>query len=228
MEGKKWGRGKLTRNDGVSCSGHFVEDLPHGMVEFVYPNGMKHVGKYDKGVLTGTYTWIELDGAEYIGKYNTDWQREGFGERLEANGSIYEGHWKADKRNGNGDYTCTDYNYVGEYKDDLRHGQGRISYTADGSVYDGQFVNDMFDGQGGYMCAATRYVGNFRQNKYHGAGKLVHPDGTKHEGTWSNGVLQTVAQIVTSASERQQDTDTAQDDNSDDIVTEPLTKKKKQ
>jgi hypothetical protein len=192
------------------------------MMEFVYPNGMNHVGKYVKGVLTGRGTWTELDGAEYTGKYNTEWQREGFGERLEANGNIYEGHWKAGKRNGAGDYTCTECNYVGEYKDDLRHGQGRLAYTADGSVYDGQFVNDMFDGHGRYMCAATRYVGNFR-------GKFVHPDSTTYEGTCSNGALQTVSQIVTQtdASEAQHDTAAAQDDNSDDIVTEPHTKKTK-
>jgi hypothetical protein len=48
-----------------------------------------------------------------------------------ANGDIYVGEWRDNKRNGQGTYTFANGDkYVGEYKDDKRNGQGTLMPVA--------------------------------------------------------------------------------------------------
>ena len=38
-------------------------------------------------------------------------------------GSTYEGEWKNNLRDGNGKYSCKEYDYAGQWAQDMRHGR---------------------------------------------------------------------------------------------------------
>jgi len=61
------------------------------------------------------------------------------GAKTYADGDVYEGEFKNDKRHGEGKYTFADGDvYEGNWKDGKRHGEGKMTY-ADGSVYEGNW-----------------------------------------------------------------------------------------
>ena len=59
-----------------------------------------------------------------------------------ANGDLYEGEFKNDKRNGKGILKVADGDYYeGEFKDDKKDGIGIIKW-ANGNQYEGEFKDD--------------------------------------------------------------------------------------
>lgn len=83
------------------------------------------------------------NGAKYEGEWDTDKNvRDGKGQQIWADGSLYEGYWKHDKANGRGRLIHADGDvYEGEWKDDKAHGFGRYFHT-DGAKYEGHWKED--------------------------------------------------------------------------------------
>ena len=125
------------------------------------------------------------------------------GKHTYADGSVYEGEYKAGKKEGRGKYTsaCGDV-YEGEYKElaadedeaaeaegeeevekqptRLRHGTG--TYTEMGNTYQGAWEEDKMTGQGKFSYASKAvYEGQWKENKYDGEGKYTWPDGSSYE-----------------------------------------------
>jgi hypothetical protein len=71
------------------------------------------------------------NGAKYEGEWDiSNDMRDGKGLQIWADGSLYEGYWKADKANGRGRLIHADGDvYEGEWKDDKAHGKGRYYHT---------------------------------------------------------------------------------------------------
>lgn len=87
-----------------------------------------------------------------------------FGRYTYEDGSIYEGFFIEDKRNGQGTNTWPDgAKYVGWFKDDNKHGQGTLT-LADGE----------------------KYVGEFKEDKRNGQGTNTWPDGETFAGQWQS------------------------------------------
>ena len=104
-----------------------------------------------------------------------------------ANGSVYNGHWKEDKRSGNGTIIHpTGSKYVGNWSDDLLHGDGTYMF-ANGDVYKGKLENGYFNGQGSmrYVNGAV-YNGTWANDKKNGDGKLIYASGKTMEGEWQD------------------------------------------
>ena len=65
-----------------------------------------------------------------------------------ADGRVYDGEWKDDKRNGHGIYTFANGDvYDGEWKNDTKNGHGIYTWK-NGDVYDGDWKNDKKNGHG--------------------------------------------------------------------------------
>lgn len=139
----------------------------------------------------GCYVWgDENKGNMYIGIYKHN-RRSGRGVFYYKDGSIYDGEWAKDKKNGMGRlYMRTDGTvYEGEFRDNEYHGQGTF-YYADGLRYEGSFRDGQFDGHGKYIWPnGIWFEGEYVQGVRQGRGEQHWPDGTWIEGVWENDKL---------------------------------------
>uniref|UniRef100_A0A0G4H3Z3 MORN repeat-containing protein 5 n=1 Tax=Chromera velia CCMP2878 TaxID=1169474 RepID=A0A0G4H3Z3_9ALVE len=91
-------------------------------------------------------------------------------------------HGKGTTRYAEGDV------YTGEWRDDKRRGKGTVTYvSAKGSVveekYEGDWVNGKMHGHGKYIYAdGGVYEGDWYDGKMHGKGTYVFPNGNVYEG----------------------------------------------
>ena len=112
----------------------------------------------------------ELVALQNDGKYEGQWSksdnlRHGIGIQVWTDGSIYEGHWKNDKADGD----------------------GRLIH-ADGDVYEGAWVVDKAEGKGTYTHQdGAQYAGEWRDDKQHGKGVETWPDNARYEGDYIEG-----------------------------------------
>jgi serine/threonine protein kinase len=106
---------------------------------------------------------------------------------LWPDGTLYDGGWQDNKRNGEGTLTLpAGIKYVGAFKADLFNGQGTITY-ADGTTYTGAWMNNIRNAQGTITLAdGTTYTGEFKNDTQNGQGTMTFPDGTKLSGEWDD------------------------------------------
>ncbi len=61
-----------------------------------------------------------------------------------ADGSLYEGEWYNDQKNGQGLIKLSNSNrYEGMWRDDMKNGDGKFLYLDKGQVYTGTWVDDI-------------------------------------------------------------------------------------
>ena len=92
-----------------------------------------------------------------------------------ADGSVYDGMWRDNKRSGNGEMTWikdhnSEFNYAGDWADDKKTGFGTYRWP-DGTKYEGGFSNDQMTGGVSSRLEyydRSVYVGDFKDNKRHG------------------------------------------------------------
>jgi hypothetical protein len=101
----------------------------------------------DDGVIVIQRPLMSLEnGAQYEGEWDEMGLKHGRGLQIWADGSLYEGYWKADKANGRGRLIHADGDvYHGEWKDDKAHGYGEYTHI-DGARYEGHWHEDKQDG----------------------------------------------------------------------------------
>ncbi|CAG9318572.1 unnamed protein product [Blepharisma stoltei] len=131
---------------------------------------------------------VELEnGAIYIGEWNKNNQRHGFGLQLFTDGSQYEGYWIKDKANIKGRLVHDDGDvYDGEWKDDKACGYGIYVYI-DGARYEGDWKNDKQNGIGTeYWPDGAKYQGEYLAGLKHGKGKFEWADGSTYEGDFKD------------------------------------------
>ena len=104
----------------------------------------------------------------YLGQFKEGTEiAEGYGIMVWSHGSICEGHYVNNKRNGFGRiiYASKAY-YIGETKDNINHGWGEYHYK-DGKVYKGYWENGMYNGQGTLILAdGTEKIGLWKDNNF--------------------------------------------------------------
>ena len=110
---------------------------------------------------------------------------EGRGVMVYASGDMYEGQWKAGKREGQGTTRYAIGNvYVGQYKADTKEGEGKFCY-ATGDVYEGQYKAGKQEGKGKYISAnGNVYEGQYKANMREGQGTKSYANGDVYDGEW--------------------------------------------
>ena len=110
---------------------------------------------------------------------------EGRGVMVYASGDMYEGQWKAGKREGQGTTRYAIGNvYEGQYKADTKEGEGKFCY-ATGDVYEGQYKAGMQEGKGKYRSAnGNVYEGQYKANMREGQGTESYANGDVYDGEW--------------------------------------------
>lgn len=128
-----------------------------------------------------------MQDSRYMGKYDIEGKKEGWGTYLFENGDTYVGDFKSGKKQGRGTYTFRNGDvYIGEYEDDARTGHGTYMY-ANGDHYVGEFQVGMRNGYGVYTYASGgKYVGQFENGRKHGRGYFVDSSGRRVEGLWDS------------------------------------------
>ena len=103
-------------------------------------------------------------------------------------GTIYEGYWKEDKKNGIGIEKVYDGSlYEGQFKNGKKNGLG-VYYWKDSSIYFGEWLDNRCHGYGVFKNGdKSKYQGQFIFNKRDGYGELIkYSNGTFYFGYWSN------------------------------------------
>ncbi|CAG9319523.1 unnamed protein product [Blepharisma stoltei] len=137
---------------------------------------------------------VELENqAIYIGEWNKDNQRHGFGIQIWSDGSRYEGYWKNDQAHFKGRIIHADGEiYEGDWKNDKSHGVGIYIHT-DGARYEGTWSNDLQDGYGIETWPdGARYQGDYKNGNKEGKGKFVWADGSMYDGEFHNNDIEGV------------------------------------
>lgn len=99
----------------------------------------------------------------------------GRGSEWNADGDVYIGQWKNNRRNGQGLQAYR----VPDWKEDKYTEQWLARNTEN---YQGGFLNDNFDGEGTYRWAdGVRYTGGWAANKKHGRGYFLHNTGLRSD-----------------------------------------------
>lgn len=144
-----------------------VDDTPS---RIEYPNGDVYEGMLLRG-----------EGSDYI--------RHGKGKMTYVDGSCYEGDWQRGVRQGSGRLVADSAVYEGGFRDDLFNGQGELVQAKDGRVYRGGFRDGAFDGSGELrLDSGEAFKGQFRSGKKQGPGRLsgIVASGTSGGGSQSS------------------------------------------
>ncbi|XP_032087830.1 MORN repeat-containing protein 1 isoform X2 [Thamnophis elegans] len=110
---------------------------------------------------------------------------------MAAEGAVYCGEMKDQRRNGYGLYIYpnTFFKYEGQWKRGKKHGHGKLLFK-DGSYYEGEFADGEIVGHGLRYWASTgnTYSGQFLFGELHGHGVFHYGNGGKYEGEFSYGM----------------------------------------
>jgi hypothetical protein len=151
------GHGKRNFTSGQKFDGYWKDDEQEGHGKLVTKEGTAYDGDWKGGAMhgQGSYTYQHLRGdrsSNYEGQWS-EGQYEGRGKLTLYSGNIYDGEWRANKRNGWGLYTIAAPTvaglaaYEGEWVDDARTGKG-TSKGADGHLEINRYENGQRVGEG--------------------------------------------------------------------------------
>ncbi|TNV73217.1 hypothetical protein FGO68_gene11675 [Halteria grandinella] len=124
--------------------------------------------------------------------------REGWGVRIWADGSIYEGWFRQDRASGMGRLIHADgYSYEGPWEADMASGQNGIYRHSDGTEYQGSFMQDKQHGYGVETWPdGVKYSGQYHLGKKHGRGKFEWPDGNTYDGDFVDNLFEGTGQYT--------------------------------
>lgn len=127
-----------------------------------------------------------IDGSVYEGTFKAG-KKNGYGSlTYGTTGDHYEGKFVGDRKQGKGKYVSGDRktSYDGEWLEDMPSGFGKMIYS-DGSSYDGFFVRGMKFGSGTFKDTNGNisYIGEYYNNLKHGKG-VQYKDGREVKGSF--------------------------------------------
>lgn len=182
---------------GVYTAGN-GEEMTLAQVEWVERKQFEkriYTGMISEGMCWG-YGVTAYDGGEYTGDYVRG-RITGIGTCKYADGSIYEGSWKNNTRNGLGTYWELGENglwnsrYEGNWVEGKRQGEATVTYyDGTGTVsaeYEGSFYEDRRHGQGSivWCLLGSRYSGAWNRGDISGSGTFYPLKGEPVSGIWS-------------------------------------------
>ena len=190
------GQGEMTYVMGHVYKGGWSNSKKNGYGVFTYCDGHVYAGEWVDDCREGQGKMTYLPGTELVESYEGSWkndEKDGFGVYIyrKADGCVYEGDWRKNRRHGKGKLSFSDGSfYRGDFLMELMHGYG-IHVSADGSQYEGEWFENMRHGRGTVMANdGTIYQGMFWRNKKHGEGVLEYPTGSQYKGEWEDGQIE--------------------------------------
>lgn len=169
------------------------QEVPHGSEGVIrYYNRSekiteKYEGHWKNGKKCGHGVQTFSNGSVYEGDFDSD-LREGRGIfRWAQQGDVYEGEWKRNQRHGRGIHSWADgRKYHGEWTCGVIEGRGVFEWQ-DGSTYEGQCKAGKKHGRGIQKWKSGRlFKGAFVAGKHHGFGTMTFPDGQRYRGSFAN------------------------------------------
>jgi hypothetical protein len=144
-----------------------------------------------------------IDDATYEGEW-LDGKKEGKGKIIFRSGSIFEGSFKNDLKEGYGKmYYYPSGNYFeGEWQKDVKCGMGTMNWTDIREKYMGQWGNNQQEGWGVHIWLESKGEGKYLRNRYEGNwkggvregfGVFYYANGSKYEGYWKNNMKESYA-----------------------------------
>lgn len=127
LEGERIQVSNITLSDGSQYSGETWRDIPDGKGIRTWPESCREPG-------------VKLSNLkiEYEGEF-VKGRAHGFGKCKFANGSTYEGMWKNDEKNGDGNQISKkDITLTGRWVNGSLEGKGKEQWP-NGDVYEGDF-----------------------------------------------------------------------------------------
>lgn len=168
--GKMNGEGILQINCDI-YRGVFVNNFYEGKGTIQFANGDRYKGNFHKSTMHGSGKYKYQDNTLYSGEFSFN-RKEGKGE-LKADGGVYTGTWKEDKKHWkvtfekSGSAPIVKYYYL-----DKECVEGKLNlknYSYSGLIADGQPF-----GEGRYQCSEYVYIGEIMFSKKSGYGNLKH------------------------------------------------------
>jgi hypothetical protein len=181
--------GKMGRYTGPITS----EEIPHGAdgtIRYYDDTDLifeKYEGHWKDGKKCGYGVQTFSDGSVYEGDFDAD-LRQGKGIfRWARQGNVYEGEWNLNLRHGRGIQVWVDgRKYHGDWKNGVIEGRGVFEWQ-DGATYEGQCAAGKKHGRGIQRWKNGKtYKGDFIDGNHHGYGTLTFPDGRRYRGDFSN------------------------------------------
>jgi len=107
------------------------------------------------------------EGKVYTGFRNDDAQKDGFGVMRLKDGSVYNGQWKQDRREGHGTLFFEGGVFEGQWADGDAHGKGKTHFK-NGDTFEGCYADNKKCGPGVYSWKDGAeehgdYLGGFKQ-----------------------------------------------------------------
>lgn len=133
---------------------------------------------------------LEDDGVIYEGHLDpTHRIKHGYGILKNTEGTVtFEGWFANDVKQGKGCETFLDGSrYEGDYKNGLKDGFGTYEFGDGTKLYEGHFKMDYMCGQGQMSYPDRFFKGTFWNNTKHGPGKEIYKNGKLKEGEWVSG-----------------------------------------
>lgn len=171
MKEKFTGKARYSFPNGSEYEGEFVNDVPEGIGTLVLPNFDTYEGHFVDGEMFGfgVYRFYNTKLDKFKGSYEGEFVHskfDGLGKMNYPDSSVYYGHWKNGKKDGQGQFiNVTGVSMIGRWDND--------------SFVEGLYV----------FPDGTRYYGNFKESKFNGFGTLMLTDGTIQQGFWKDNVL---------------------------------------
>mmetsp|Transcript_168429 Transcript_168429/g.323691 ORF Transcript_168429/g.323691 Transcript_168429/m.323691 type:complete len:262 (+) Transcript_168429:103-888(+) len=166
VEGYRRGKGIYVHKKNGDCyEGHYEENKKHGFGKMTYSS------KYGDEEEDAGDEPKPLRGGTFLGYYTAG--RRGCGEREQVD----------DKSDGTFTYANGDI-YVGQWKADKKHGRGAYSYAKDGTKLVGEWEKGRIISGKWIFPNGTLYSGTFKNNKPDGKGVWVFKNGNQLTGEY--------------------------------------------
>ena len=136
-------------------------------------------------VLESALLTVDETNGTYKGE-RVNGKKEGKGTYKWEDGSIYNGDFKDDMIEGNGNLVVKNVGeYQGQFSKNKKNGTGLFKFK-NGDIYEGTWLDDKMEGQGTYTFKnGSKYVGTFSNNMFNGEG-TYYVDGDSYSGSWKN------------------------------------------
>jgi len=189
------GQGTLTCANGLHYEGYWRRGEFHGQGTLTTPTGKCYIGEWSQGQRSGRGVMRYHKDSVFVEEYEGEWvedMKHGHGEWKSVEG-VYIGQFMYNYREGEGTMRYADGSiYTGSWKKDKRHGIG--TYEAGTSKsrirkYEGEWAFGKKNGKGHiWFTNGNQYEGTFKRDQIHGNGTMMSfVNGAKLEGKWVHG-----------------------------------------
>lgn len=156
--------------------------IPHGQGKLLsakeHPVGYQYEGEFVAGKIGIKGGRKLADGTLYLGSWE-DSLYHGLGKLTFSNGDYYEGMFSKGSPDGHGKFLqiTPPQVYEGGWKAGKRDGQGTTTFNGD-QIYKGEFAENLYDGNGRLLLGGgVYYNGEFKKGIPHGEGLVEDATG---------------------------------------------------